>query len=567
MRKLSFRRQNQQGIVLILMAFIIGLGAAAFMYKMFNVSNLQAAQDEKTMRMMGDAKNALIAWSVGHPNYPGIMPFPDRNNDPGKYDAKSDCVAYGLNGSHLIGRLAFLSDTNCMPPQEGLGFDQLDGLGDRLWYSVSQNLIRKNTTDTQPVINPSMINAPIYPWFVVKNRNGNTISDRVAVVIFSPGASLPNQDRSGAGPNPSQFLDKITMADGTSYKNYGYQDIATNPVQEFIIGDDYRVVSKIDPTYKNQSVEPYYYNDKLVYITIDELIYALEKRVLQETKAALKNYYQSEGYYPFAAGYGSATNSNQCVQGNFRGLLPTAAPSSHDCSCTSARVCSCNFSVVSSIAFTRTSGSFVPTGSATNAPTGACSVSATDSKTCTCTGAGSCKRVSGVTQFSCNACGICTAAVAGTNRFGTDGLFSTSALGCSNNINQATCSNNTDGTFTLAACAANQQITSLPAAGGLLPVWYLQNEWQKYITYAVSRDCVEGLTCSSNKITVGINNSVSALVATSLVNPNGSCDVANYLNGTENTNITVSNGNQDSVYSGTKSKTQTNADQLVLVSP
>ena len=97
------RPKGQRGMVLILIAFIIGLGAAAFMYKMLNASSLQAAQDEKTMHVLNEAKSALIAWSVSHPSFPGMMPFPDRNDDPGKYDARSDCVAAGLNGSHLIG--------------------------------------------------------------------------------------------------------------------------------------------------------------------------------------------------------------------------------------------------------------------------------------------------------------------------------------------------------------------------------------------------------------------------------------------------------------------------------
>lgn len=564
-------RKTQQGAVLMLIAFIIGLGAAAFMYKMFNASSLQAAQDEKTIRVLNEAKSALISWSVSHPTHPGIMPFPDRNEDPGKYDNKSDCVDFGLGGEHLIGRLASLSDVNCVAPQNGLGVDLLDGRGEPLWYSVSQNLIRKSDADLLPVINPSIVNTPPYPWMVVRNRNGVIVSDRVAVVILSSGAPLPNQDRSGSDKDADQYLDKIVMADGTPYKNYGYQDAATNPIQEFIIGDDYKNVSKVDPAYKDQSIEPYYYNDKLVYITIDELMYAVEKLVLQETKSTLSDYYQSKGYYPFAAGFGSVANPNQCTKGNLRGLLPVVAPAEHVCSCTSARVCDCNFSVVSNIAFTRTSGNFVATGSASNAPTGACSVAASDRKTCTCTGEGGCKRASGAEQFHCDACGNCTAKVAGINIFGTTGSFSVSTGGCSNTTNQATCSNNTNGTFTLAACDASQVITSLPTVGGQLPAWYLQNEWQKYITYAVSSNCVSGSACSSStsppKITVGINNNVGALVATSLANPNGLCGISSYLSEVENTNVIVSNGWQDSAYSSTQPKTYKNTDQVVVVSP
>jgi len=573
---------GQRGMVLILIAFIIGLGAAAFMYKMFNASNMHAAQDEKTMHVLGEAKAALIAWAVAHPNSPGMMPWPDRNTDldfdgDSAYDGKSDCATGTFQPSYLLGQLPWRAQSNpCVTPHTGLGADFRDAQGNRLWYAVSRNLIRDYENSEYPIINPGMANPPhavtpylrqggtdSYLWLKVLDRNGNLVSDRVAAVIISPGSPLEGQDRSSTAPDASQYLDSFQIG-AAIFSNRGYATVD----EDFIMGEDSRNVSSNDTSFN----QPYYFNDKLVYITIDELMYALEKRVLQETRQVLESYYQSNTYYPFAAGYGLVANSNQCVQGNLRGLLPVNAPSTHVCSCTSARTCDCNFSVVSSIAFTRTSGNFVATGSASNAPTGACSVAASDRKTCTCTGAGSCKRASGAVQFSCNACGSCSATVAGVNRFVTTGSFSVSTGGCSNTTNLATCSNNTNGTFTLAACGASQVITSLPTVGGLLPAWYLQNEWQKYITYAVSSNCVSGSICSSAssppKITVGVNNSVSALVATSLANPNvASCDISSYLSTVENTNVIVSNGKQDSVYSYTQPKTSTNTDQVVVVSP
>ena len=400
-------RNAQRGMALILIAFIIGLGAAAFMFKMFNASNLQAVQDEKTMRVLNEAKSALIAWSVSHPNFPGIMPFPDRNDDPNKYDSRSDCVAAGLNGSHLIGRLPVLSDVNCLPPQSGLGFALLDGGGEQLWYSVSQNLIRKSAADALPVVNPSMVNAPVLPWFVVRNRNGAVISDRVAVVIISPGTPLPSQDRSGGGADANQYLDKVVMADGTPYKNYGYQDAATNPIQEFIIGDDYRNVAKADPTYKDQSVEPYYYNDKLVYITIDELMSALSARAAAEAKAQLVNYKKSATYYPYA----SAMVLGEYYQKNaqYHGFLPILQPqqtATKNCSVSYASVNSssttCDFGSITNVEFTRSSGTF-------NSATGGCVLTGAN-RTCQCATAavgGSCSR--GGRKFTCTAAGCATA--------------------------------------------------------------------------------------------------------------------------------------------------------------
>jgi len=532
------RRNAQRGMVLILIAFIIGLGAAAFMYKMLNASNSQAAQDEQTMRILGEAKAALIAWSVSHPNFPGIMPFPDRNDDPNKYDSRSDCVAAGLDGSHLIGRLPVLSDVNCVPPQNGLGFSQLDSGGEPLWYSVSQNLIRKSAADSLPVVNPGIVNAPVLPWFVVRNRNGAIISDRVAVVIFSPGAPLPNQDRSGGGADANQYLDKIVMADGTSYKNYGYQDAMTNPVQDFIIGDDYRAVSKTDPTYKDQSAEPYYYNDKLVYITIDELMVALEARAANALKNALLNYYEpvsaerpnarGVGYFPFAASLGSSKDY-ACVTSNVAGVLPIGSAASTNFTCDYSRgggvtsaSCSTGFTNINSIVIRRNNNF---TGSS-----GACTYSGRD---CTCTGTGSCSR--NAQAFSCNAAGSCSANFNGTVIF-KGGEFTSASSRCSLACTDATCSGGGSGSATRVTCA--DQVFN--TGGSQLPAWIMANQWYDYFYYASSRNGVKltgGGKTNVDSLLVGTGRTIVApnsAVSKGSTQLRPSCTVSDYLDSIEN---------------------------------
>lgn len=578
---------KQKGAALIIMTFIIGLAVIAYLLHALDPQRARIEQDKKTIESLNAAKQALIAWSVSHPNTPGLMPYPDRNAD-GNYDDTSDCYASNVNfaPNFTLGRLPlFKSDPNCVNAKvtvaSGVSEDFRDGAGERLWYEVSSNLLHDyknnggNPNGTSPVINPSIINNPnpIYPWFVVRDRNGVVISNRVAAVIIAPGTPSGAQARSGGIANANQYLDRVVMADGTPYKNYGYQDPATNPIQEFIISDDFRMVAKNDPTYKNQAIEPYYYNDKLVYITIDELMYALEKRVLQEAKDSLNKFKTAKGYYPFAAGLGSATNPNQCTQGNLRGLLPVDAPATHTCTCASGTtgVCNCNFDVVNMVSFTRKSGSFATTGA--NVPRGACSVSS-NKKTCTCNGDGACKSTAGVEQFKCTACGQCTATVTGTNSkafiFTTTGTLNSTNGDCSDNAGTVECDNKPTGDFTIDACDNNEQIKSLPAAGGLLPAWFIANQWEKYIVYAVSDNCVStGTSCTTStpQISVGANLAVRSLVATSLADPNDSCDISSYLSSTENTNVVVSNGLKDTTYQVTQPKTQSNSDQLVVVAP
>ena len=586
MQKSKKPHKKQKGAALILMAFVIGLAVIAYLFRALDPQRLRLEQDKKTMQALNEAKQVLIAWSVNHPNTPGLMPYPDRNGDL-NYDDTSDCYASNVNFApqFTLGRLPlFKNDPNCVNAKasvvSGVSADFRDGTGERLWYEVSSNLLHDyknnggNPNGTSPIINPSIINTPANPWFVVRDRNGVVISNRVAAVIIASGLASGVQDRTGGIANAKEYLDKIVMADGTPYKNYGYQDPATNPVQEFIVGDDFKVVAKNDPAYMNQSTEPYYFNDKLVYITIDELMYALEKRVLEQTKDALSKYKASNGFYPFAADLGFYTspnpNQNQCAQGNLRGLLPVNTPTAHICNCiSSTKSCDCNFGVVSSVSFIRSGGAFVATGGGANAPTGACLVNSLTTNTCTCHGAGSCKRASGTQQFKCDACGKCTATVAGTNKFITAGTFMSPTGACTISSNQVSCLNSINGAFTLSACNSNETIKSIPTIGGLLPAWFTANQWEKHIIYAVSSDCTSTGTCltssSPPKISVGLNQNNNAIVAGSLANSNNSCNIANYLSSAENTNVVVSNGINDSIYQKSQVKTSANTDQLVTI--
>ena len=561
--------KKQTGAALILIAFLLALLASSYMVKSLQGVTAQSKQDEKTMQALNEAKATLIAWSVSHQYSPGQMPWPDRGTD-GNYDGSSDCVTTPYQNSYLLGQLPHLPTTSpCLDPNTGLniyaglstypGLGQVftDAQGNRIWYAVSKNLVYDYETSTAPIINPGISNTST--WLKVLDRNGRLISDRVAVVLMAPGIPLANQNRSGiAGANAYLDAFEIGLA---SYNNHTYAITAN----EFVMGEDSKHVTESDMTF----TKPYLFNDKLVYITIDELIYALEKRVLLETKKSLTSFHSTNNFYPFAASLGSTSNPNQCTDGNLRGLLPTNNPSNYACSCTLGRVCTCNFGVVSSIAFTRTTSTFVASG--TNRPTGACSVSATDLRTCTCNGEGSCKRSTGAVQFSCNACGRCAATVNGTNRISSNGTFITATGACSNTAHLTTCTiNNTStGTFTLGACNNNQTIKSKPNIDGLLPAWFTTNEWEKYIVYAVSSDCTSSGNCSNNtsppKIKVGINENVNAIAATSLANSNGSCSVASYLSSIENNNIVTSNGLQDNIYQKTLPKTLNNSDQLIVI--
>lgn len=407
MQKPNKPLKKQKGAALILMAFIIGLAVTAYLLHALDPQRVRIAQEKKTVESLNAAKQALIAWSVSHPFHPGQMPFPDRGTGGG-YDGKSDCNPPNNNPlqySFLIGQLPIYGQTNpCVSPQTGIGGNFQDAQGNRLWYAVSRNLTRKyetnplNANPVDPIINPSVIDNPMYAWMKVLDRNGALVSDRVAAVIIAPGDPIGRQSRSVVAP-PSEFLDTFKIGEN-AYSNADY----TKADEDFIIGEDSRNVSSADTTF----VQPYNFNDKLVYITIDELIAALNNRAAAEASNLLNSYKAKTGQFPFAANLGAVSNNNISSPSNQQGSLPIDVTDT--CSCRSYQSCGCSFKPIISVTFTLDSSS----GTWKNPATLLCT--RTTSKKCTCTGAGRCDSTIG-NYFECDNSGNCDTDKTGSNKF------------------------------------------------------------------------------------------------------------------------------------------------------
>ena len=575
-------RFSQKGAVLIFLAFVLGLGAAAYMLKTFNVASVQANQDQKTYKALNEAKQALIAWAVTHRYSPGQMPWPDRNGD-GNYDGSSDCSTVAFQYSVLLGQLPSLPATSpCLDPNTGstayaglstyagLGQEFRDAQGNRLWYAVSRNLVRSYAPANDPVINPGIINAPIYQWLQVLDRNGNLISNRVAAVILAPGDALDGQNRSGAA-DASQFLDSFQTG-AAIYNNRGY----AIDDEDFIMGDDSRNVSANDPTF----VQPYSFNDKLVYITIDELMAALEKRVGEQARSSLKTYQDTNGYYPYATQLGTTVNfSGEQNQAGTDGLTSGFLPANYQsCSYTISGPTNASLSCVQPI-FDAASSSiteirfYLPSGTFTSSSSW-CTRQSSNTR-CYCTGVGSC--TSATITFSCNLsnCSAVGTGAGGDFRirggkltFRSDGCVHTAfpakdALGCSLSTNSRITCSSTDGTV-----ASNGDVRF----DNLLPAWFNQNQWGGYVYYhtiphpppPIAATMVVG---SRNAETVVVTvgrpiNAVPFALSKGNVQVRPSCNTLNnYLD-------SVENANGDTVYDATS--TQRNAsynDQTFVVAP
>ncbi len=594
MNSRRLRPKGQRGMVLILIAFIIGLGAAAFMFKMFNASNMQAAQDEKTMRVLVEAKAALIAWSVGHVYSPGQMPWPDRNGD-GNYDGSSDCVATTFQYSYLLGQLPSLPTTSpCLNPNTDLvvyaglstypmlGHEFRDAQGNKLWYAVSRNLVRDYVNAERPIINPGMINpnpvtgnyAPTpylrqggttsYPWLRVLDRNGMVVSDRVAIVIIAPGGPIGGQDRSGA-PSASEYLDSFQIG-ATTFSNRGY----ATADEDFVMGDDSRNVSLSDTSIN----QPYYFNDKLVYITIDELMAALEKRVGEQVRNSLKAYQDANGYYPYAAHLG--TSLSYSTDGNLlSGFLPIFQDCNYSATSTTNRTLSCTQPIFDAVTSGITTVRFyLPSGTFTSS-TGSCTRQNSNTR-CYCTGVGSCSRAS--LTFSCiaNSCSAVGTGATGDIRI-RDGKLTFATGGCSLITpiaqNASGCPITDAGTSRVICSSANGTAKSYSngdvAFDGYLPAWFKDNRWQEYVFYHLTRPeavlSVGAKNAESVVVTVGrpINSAPFASSKSPLASQvRPSCNsLNNYLD-------SVENSDENAVYDATSKLRSANYnDQNFVVSP
>ena len=514
---------NQKGATLVLMAFIIGLIATAYAINFFDASSIRPLQDAKASKILAEAKTALIGYSlsrVGAGERPGGMPAPDRllspvetppAGGPPNYDGAIDsCAGAGATLS-CFGRL----------PWQAIGMaisslSQNDELGLMPWYAVSANLVDPTCLE---VINPSILsmtytvyNCPSttvlpHPWLTVRDAKGSILSSRVAVVLILPAAAINGQTRPTSPLNgAASYLETVTVAAGCAAPCVPGTYSNSDTDNDFIMASGL-VGASADA------------NDRILYITIDELMGELVKRAAGEARTVLKGYKNQNGLFPYAAPLGSTGNNFIFSGTSTIGMVPIDGTDT--CSCSSASSCTCGYSLVNSVAHTRTSG-----GSYTSS-SGLCSRA---TRTCTCTGAGQCRNIPGSRTFTCIAGGNCTFVGTGTSPLftytprSTHGNIASASAGCSLSGSNAACTG--AGTFNV---------------GLNVPSWFRSNLWQEYFYYRWN---------SPANLQVGMRTNIEALVigAGSLITSapfaasNGgmpqarpSVSISDYLDSTENT--------------------------------
>jgi len=286
--------KRQRGAALLIALVIVVLGVSTGLLSAYSQRNIQAERDQITDAALTRAKAALIAYAVSRPvgisgtlanaARPGDLPCPDRDNNG---QDEPDCG----NGSgstyqdYRLGRLPWI--TLELP-------DLRDGSGERLWYAVSSNFKQRYRYN-------SPVNSDTPGTISIRDASGNLLRDAqagqgVVAVIIAPGNVLRRpssvsdptpytQARSLAGQNTAQnYLELVAAEDNADFVDNTQNGFIAGPVRD-----------------ANGSLIS---NDRMIWITAEELALAMEKRVIAEVVQCLREYGQypdNGGRYPWTA--------------------------------------------------------------------------------------------------------------------------------------------------------------------------------------------------------------------------------------------------------------------------
>ena len=243
----------QRGYIAILLIAVIGMAASTWFVASFSVNTVRLERERKNTAALALAKQALIGRATIDNSLPGSLPCPDLvthiagNNMPD--DGIADLFA-GNNCPSYVGRL----------PWRTLGLPDLrDADGERLWYALSPNF-----RDYAGLVH---INDTTVGTLSVSGANPVA---NIAAIIFSPGAALGNQLRSGGANqnNVVHYLDGINAMGGPDF-----------------------VAHATDAGF----------NDRLATITVADLMVVVEKRVAFELTKALNSYFLANSTLPTPA--------------------------------------------------------------------------------------------------------------------------------------------------------------------------------------------------------------------------------------------------------------------------
>ena len=321
---------SQRGIASLLTFVVLILAAGYVLTSYLSPTSIKLAQDKQYVSILNVARDAVIAATVsvsGAAERPGNMPRPDVVADSAATKNYNGDAETGCFDQSKPGGLPLIIDhanVRCLGrlPWRTLGlsgesFSENDAPGQMPWYAVSGNLafqlcLEHLNSDIiaftyAGYICPAPTSLP-YPWLTVRDARGSVLSNRVAAVIIVPGPAINGQSRPPA-PNlagPNQYLDSATVT-VTSVTADCPAPPCTFTFSNADLDNDF-IQADPSPTF----------NDRLIYITIDELMAKIEQRAGQEIRASVERFRDQFGTFPWLAPHG-----NPSVAANYDAFIGT----------------------------------------------------------------------------------------------------------------------------------------------------------------------------------------------------------------------------------------------------
>lgn len=369
---LSAPARRQRGVVLLMILLVTLTVGGYFGVRALNIGVSRGSISvNEAEAILARSKEALLAWSISTDDSvaygvvtgsagvrsfrPGNLPYPDLYDAATLAQPADGIRDHGCARTTWTGTQALIPVTQSMSatnktrircfgrlPMKTLGIDTsintpADDSGRWPWYAVSANLVNIShdcpyrldgtittvgTLSTCLPTDSDNVTRLVFPWITVLDPSGAVISTRVAAVIMLPGpvtTRQPGNTRQVRSRTalPTAFLDTVdntacaALAAGRCDNGRHNQ----SPGMTFIQCVD-PLTTPGDARYSAN----YACNDRLVFITIDELMSLAAKRMEREFVNCLKEFASTHGQnYPWAATLTdpSSVAVNQVGPGNF----------------------------------------------------------------------------------------------------------------------------------------------------------------------------------------------------------------------------------------------------------
>ena len=264
-----YGKQSGAALLAFMLAFIVG--GTFFLLKDINANISQTSYRAATsFSALEEAKSALISYAVRYPEQnngnskgPGWLPCPSvifDETDAQYGESRANCGTSTNTNTGLL-------------PWKTLGISELvDSEGENIWYALSDDYRNMLPSTTK-------INSETAGQISVDGE------DDIVAVVIAPGRSLDDYNQNRPSADPLDYLEgeNATAGDNT----FSYTPAADS-------------------------------NDILVTITRNELMQAVEKRVLGEVRNVLERYYDTYGKYPWLSPY-SNPRSGEEISGSATG--------------------------------------------------------------------------------------------------------------------------------------------------------------------------------------------------------------------------------------------------------